>query len=64
MFLKNDKMKLILLLTLLGTVLSVPYGPKPEVKKAPIELVIEDICLDKPSELPQGKKIRIYNKYF
>merc|ERR1712168_360396 len=24
-----------------------------EVKKAPIELVIEDICLDKPSELPQ-----------
>merc|ERR1719457_856 len=46
-------MKLILLLTLLGTVLSVPYGPKPEVKKAPIELVIEDICLDKPSELPQ-----------
>ena len=57
-------MKLILLLTLLGTVLSVPYGPKPEVKKAPIELVIEDICLDKPSELPQGNKIRIYNKYF
>merc|ERR1712013_142738 len=53
LFLKNDKMKLILLLTLLGTVLSVPYGPKPDVKKAPIELVIEDICLDKPSELPQ-----------
>ena len=51
-------MKLILLLTLLGTVLSVPYGPKPEVKKAPIELVIEDICLDKPSELPQGKEFR------
>merc|ERR1712013_703606 len=53
LFLKNDKMQLILLLTLLGTVLSVPYGPKPEVKNAPIELVIEDICLDKPSELPQ-----------
>merc|ERR1712002_812176 len=53
LFLKNDKMKLILLLTLLGTVLSVPFGPKQEDKKAPMELVIEDICLDKPSELPQ-----------
>merc|ERR1712174_182559 len=53
LFLKNYKMKLVILLTLLGTVFSVPFGPKQEVKKAPIELVIEDICLDKPSELPQ-----------
>merc|ERR1712183_1066044 len=54
LFLKNDKMKLILLLTLLGTVISVPFSPKQEgIKKAPLELVIEDICLDKPNELPK-----------
>merc|ERR1712202_103694 len=29
-------------------------GPKQEgIKKAPLELVIEDICLDKPNELPK-----------
>merc|ERR1712183_1185150 len=54
LFLKKDKMKLILLLTLLGTVISVPFSPKQEgIKKAPLELVIEDICLDKPNELPK-----------
>merc|ERR1712183_999561 len=54
LFLKNDKMKLILLLTLLGTVISVSFSPKQEgIKKAPLELVIEDICLDKPNELPK-----------
>merc|ERR1712168_1592805 len=54
LFLKDDKMKLIILLALLGTVFSVPFSPKQGgVKKAPLELVIEDICLDKPDELPK-----------
>merc|ERR1719354_743873 len=46
-------MKLIFLLTLLAQEGRSPRTNKPDVKKAPIELVIEDICLDKPSELPQ-----------
>merc|ERR1712002_363628 len=54
LFLKDDKMKLIILLALLGTVFSVPFSPKQGgAKKAPLELVIEDICLDKPDELPK-----------
>merc|ERR1712002_1391487 len=54
LFLKDDKMKLIILLALLGTVFSVPFSPNQNgAKKAPLELVIEDICLDKPDELPK-----------
>ena len=57
-------MKLILLLTLLGTVISVPFSPKQEgIKKAPLELVIEDICLDKPNELPKGKVLKLYETF-